>query len=272
MGNRVCFMTKEELSSYLSKGMSSLQIAFEKGIGYKTVLYWIKQYSLQTNFPKLPPLHLDKIETKEWAYFIGFVCGDGSITETEVVELTLALKDKEILDFFVKHLFSGSKVRIDLTEIPEQRRKPQARLIRKIVGIKKFYGGRLKEDRNLPIVSPHLVRYLVMGFFDADGCITWGRRKDRNRVWQKVMFKSCGHSAMVSLQKILLKLKISTRMSVTQGAYVLEFCDKHEVLKFLDWLYADKSFIVLKRKFEKYKALRLELGENEEGANLGNLQ
>lgn len=76
-----------------------------KGIGYKTVLYWIKQYSLQTNFPKLPPLHLDKIETKEWAYFIGFVCGDGSITETEVVELTLALKDKEILDF-LSNIFS----------------------------------------------------------------------------------------------------------------------------------------------------------------------
>ncbi len=265
-------MTKEELSSYLSKGLSTHQIAIEKGISSNTVLYWIRHYDLQTNFSKLPPLHLDKIETKEWAYFIGFVCGDGSITETEVVELTLALKDKEILDFFVEHLFSDSKVRISLTENPEQRRKPRARLIRKIVGIKKFYGGRLKEDRNLPIVSPHLVRYLVMGFFDADGCITWGRRKDRNRVWQKVMFKSCGHSAMVSLQKILLKLKISTRMSVTQGAYVLEFCDKHEVLKFLDWLYADKSFIVLKRKFEKYKALRLELGENEEGVNLGNLQ
>ena len=41
---------------------------------------------------------------------------------------------------------------------------------------------------------------------------------------------------------------------------MLEFANKNDVLKFYDYLYSDKFFIPMKRKFERYNALRLELG------------
>ena len=44
-----------------------------------------------------------------------------------------------------------------------------------------FITEKLKKGRNLPITSKKLEPYLLQGFFDAEGCITWGYRADRNR-------------------------------------------------------------------------------------------
>ena len=42
---------------------------------------------------------------------------------------------------------------------------------------------------------------------------------------------------------------------------MLEFANREDVLKFLNFIYPNDSFIILKRKYNKAKALRLELGE-----------
>ena len=107
-----------------------------------------------------------------------------------------------------------------------------------------------------------------MGFFDAEGCITWGFRKDRNRIWHKVSFTS-QYDLLISIQKILSKIGISSsiRPKSNKKCFVLEFCNKQDILKFYNWLYIDINFIVLRRKFNNYNALRLELGEFGETTN-----
>ena len=50
-----------------------------------------------------------------------------------------------------------------------------------------------------------------------------------------------------------------------KDCFVIEFANRIDVLKFLNYIYQD-DFVVLKRKYLKYKALRLELEENGEGA------
>ena len=52
---------------------------------------------------------------------------------------------------------------------------------KKIVDILKFTGGRLKADRHYPRVRDDLERYLIQGLFDADGCLTFSRRKDKHK-------------------------------------------------------------------------------------------
>ena len=47
----------------------------------------------------------------------------------------------------------------------------------------------------------------------------------------------------------------------------MEFANKEDIIKFYNYLYADTSFIPLKRKFDNYNALRLELGEFRETVN-----
>ena len=124
----------------------------------------------------------------------------------------------------------------------------------------KLFGGRLKEERHIPIIKKELESYLVQGFFDAEGCITWGYRKDRNRLWQKISFTS-KYKMLEGIQNIFIKNNISTKIrpKSKSDCHVMEICNKKEVIKILKFIYSDENFIILNRKYEKSKALRLEL-------------
>lgn len=201
---------------------------------------------------------LQHIDSREIAYLIGFICADSSIDENHSVEISTKKDDIEIPLFLSQIL--NCNINIDNTFIKEKRRFPRVRFNRRIKDILSFIKGRKKNDRILPIVSRSLNRALIKGFFDGDGCITWGKRKDRGRIWQKVSFTS-SIKMLSHVQNILYKeLEISTiiRPKKDENTFVLEFSNKVQVLKFLNWLYED-DFIVLKRKYNTYNALRLEL-------------
>jgi len=123
-------------------------------------------------------------------------------------------------------------------------------------------GGKLKQDRHIPIISPKLENYLVQGFFDAEGTITWGHRKDRNRIWHKVAFTS-QLRILEGIQNILIKNGIPTKIrpKSDNNCYVMEIANKEMVLKLMEYIYQDNGFIILKRKYQNYQTLRLELGE-----------
>lgn len=265
--NRVCNISKELLENFLKEGKTTREIALELGVANTTISRYIRNYSINNLYkkPKYLPYHLTKIDGKELAYMLGFIIADSSINN-EVVEISVAINDSELMKLFSSLL--GVNPYKDLTLIKEKRRFPRIRLVRKIVGINKLIGGDKKKDRNVPIIQKDLEVYLVRGIFDADGCITWGYRKDRNRMWHKVSFTS-SLGILTSIQKILYKIGISTivRPKTNEDCYVLEFSNKEDILKFYNYLYADESFIPLKRKFNNYNALRLELGELSENTN-----
>ena len=205
-------------------------------------------------------LILNKINSKELAYVIGFISADASIDKINRVEISTSIKDKSIIEFISKII--DSNISVDETYIQEKKIFPRYRTSRKITDILKFVGNRKKEFRNIPIISNEFTKYLVLGFFDGDGCITWGRRKDRNRIWQNISFTS-SYFLLESIQKILLKIGISSSIKPkgTEKCFVLKISSKKDVLKFCEWIYSDGEFIILKRKFDVFRALRLELGE-----------
>lgn len=209
---------------------------------------------------------IEKIDSKEIAYMIGFVCADSSINELNSVEISTKKEDIEIPLFISKLL--KCNINIDNAYDKKARRFPRVRFNRRIKDILNFVKSRKKDDRILPIVSKELNRSLIKGFFDGDGCITWGRRKDRNRIWQKISFTS-SIKMLSHVQQILLKeLEIATiiRPKTGENTFVLEFSKKDNVLKFLEWLYED-DFIVLNRKYNTFNALRLELDKFGETTN-----
>lgn len=265
--NRVCNISKELLENFLKEGKTTREIGLILGVANTTISRYIRNYNLNNLYskPKYLPYHLTKIDSKELAYMLGFIIADSSINN-EIVEISIAINDSELMDLFSSLL--GIKSFEDLTLIKEKRRFPRVRLVRKIVGINKFIGGNKKKDRNVPIIQKDLEVYLIRGIFDADGCITWGYRKDRNRTWHKVSFTS-SLGILTSVQKVLYKIGISTivRPKANEDCYVLEFANKEDILKFYNYLYADESFMPLKRKFDNYNALRLELGELSENTN-----
>lgn len=260
-------MDKELLEKYLEEGLTQREIAKIVGKGKSTVGYWITKYGLNDKSKYAKPKYKDprmfnKINTPEKAYIIGYTLADGYISDN-AIEFGCCLEDKEILQFVAEYI--GANYTEDLTYIPEAKRFPRARInignSDLITDFNKHCSS--KENKHCPIIPKNLEKYLVQGFFDGDGCLTWGRRKDRNRLWQKISFTS-SLKVLEGIQQILLKqCAISTiiRPKSNENCFVLEFANKRDVLKFLNFIYPDDSFIILKRKYNKAQALRLELGE-----------
>lgn len=261
-------MDKEFLKRCLKKGMSTRDI--EKICDKKktTISYWINKYGLQDEsfHQKHDTYKFNKIDTKEKAYILGYILADGAINNGNKVELGCAMMDKTILEFISKA--TDCYVHYDNSYDKKARRYPRARLKKTIVDVTKFTGGTKKAERHYPRVREDLERYLIQGLFDADGCLTWGRRKDKNRIWQKISFTS-QLGILEGVQKYLInKLDISTvvRPKSNEDCYVLEFSNVNNVIKFCKHIYPNEDFIILNRKYLKYKALRLELEENGESA------
>ena len=265
--NRVCGISREQLLDFLKQDFSTRKISEITGISKSQVSYLVRKYNLQEyyNKPKYDIFNLDVIDSKELAYMLGFIIADADINN-EKVEISIKLQDYELSNLFSSML--DSKNRIDNTCNKEKRRFPRIRIVRKIRGINKFIGGDRKKDRNVPIISKNLEVYMIRGIFDADGCITWGYRKDRNRLWHKISFTS-SLGILTSVQKVLYKIGMSTilRPKSNEDCFILEFANKEDIIKFYNYLYSDTYFIPLKRKFDKYNALRLELGEFRETTN-----
>ena len=261
-------LTKEILEKYLNDGMTNRQIAEKLGYSKSNVGYFIHKFGLvnKQEKHKLDNYRFESIDTKEKAYILGFICCDAAINQKNMVELAVEKSDKEILDYISPLI--NSRVYVDDSYDKQTRRFPRARTIKKIPDIKTFIGGPLKADRHFPITKKEFIRYAVLGAFDSDGCLTWGRRKDKNRIWHKISFTTSLNIA-TGIQQILIKeLNISTivRPKSKENCFVLEFANKNDILKFLDYIYPNDEFIVLNRKYLKAKALRLELEENGEGA------
>lgn len=260
---------KEFLQSELENNVSVKKISERMGVSFDIARSRISKYNLshlvKPNHIEYNDVHyFNKIDTKEKAYLIGFLLGDGYIAKDGHLTLTVQLSDIEIIEFMQQQI--GGRIVIN-TKIDRERKIFPHALIK--IGnsiickdILRLFGGRLKPERHIPIVRQDLEKYLLLGFFDAEGCITWGIRKDRNRVWQKISFTS-QYKMLTGIQNILLKNGIATRMYQPKNSdcYIIEFCNKKNVCEFLNDLYKDKEFVVLKRKYEKSINLRLELGE-----------
>lgn len=260
-------MDKEFLKECLEKGMSTRDIEKICNKKRSTISYWINKYNLIDNshYQKHDNYKFEKIDSKEKAYALGFILADSAITKTNT-EVSVAIMDKAIAEFISK-IINGN-VHYDNSFDKKTRRFPRARLVKKIVDITKFTGGYAKSERHYPRVRDDLERYLIQGLFDSDGCLTWGRRKDKNRIWQKISFTS-QLKILEGVQKYLInKLSISTviRPKTNEDCFVLEFSNLNDVTKFCEHIYPNEDFIILNRKYLKYKALRLELEENGEGA------
>ena len=266
-------ISKSELIEYLKQGLSAREIEKITGINYNLIYYYIKKYNITELMSYKKPLYqkdfFNKINSKEKAYTLGFLLGDCSIDKRGHIICSITLKDKELLYHF-SNWIGCNVIERNITNI-KTKTFPQATIHigeKEIINsIKKLFGGRLKVDRHIPIISKEYEPYLVQGFFDAEGCITWGYRKDRNRLWKKITFTS-QLKMLIGIQSILEKQGIVSVIHPKSKTkcYVLELSQKtNNILKTLDYIYSDNNFIILKRKYEKAQALRLELGENGEG-------
>ena len=270
-------IAEEKIKEYLKKGYSLRKISEKENIPLTTLRYYVNKNNLKqyNNFVR----NIDdkdffkNINTKEKAYIIGFILGDGEIHNTNDVHLGIKLSDKQLIYDINTYLPWEGHIKEDLTFDKKTRRFPRirfnfrSRAFGKV--LVKMFGNRLASKRNMPIISKPLRPYLIAGLFDSDGCITYGFRKDRNRLWYKVSF-TCNENILLGLQKELYANNISSRIypKKNENVFVLEITNLKDIYNFFNLLPTDG--VRLKRKVEKFNnwlqevvktPLRLKLGE-----------
>ena len=270
-------INEEKIKEYLKEGYSLRKISEKENIPLTTLRYYVNKNNLKqyNNFVR----NIDdkdffkNINTKEKAYIIGFILGDGEIHNTNDVHLGIKLSDKQLIYDINTYLPWEGHIKEDLTFDKKTRRFPRirfnfrSRAFGKV--LVKMFGDRLASKRNMPIISKPLRPYLIAGLFDSDGCITYGFRKDRNRLWYKVSF-TCNENILLGLQKELYANNISSRIypKKNENVFVLEITNLKDIYNFFNLLPTDG--VRLKRKVEKFNnwlqevvktPLRLKLGE-----------
>lgn len=204
-----------------------------------------KKYRLRT---------FEKIETPYHGYLIGYLAGDGSFsaaTHKRVARLSVGSSEEDIIngfrDFFCPDTVVGSKWPINNTP----GRNIKANKLSYILTFSskfhetfnKFGILSLKKDRSLVNISKKDMKRYLHGLFDADGHISWGYRKDRNRLWGKVGITHQSLSLLKKVQKYLeeeLDISSSVAPRNDEDCLDLQFSKRESIEKFVLWLYDEE--------------------------------
>lgn len=129
-----------------------------------------RKHSLDESF-------FSEIDNEEKAYWLGFLCGDGCITENKV-RLALAVKDEPHLNRFKAAVnWSGKSYyhKFGVVEVYFRSLRMVKDLARYHITPRKTFTVRF------PDIPESLERHFIRGMFDADGCITKQMRTVRKK-------------------------------------------------------------------------------------------
>lgn len=263
-------MTQQELKILekdYNNGLSLQQLGKKYGWNHT----WIHKMFKRNNIPlrSLSSSHIQhsgnydffaQIDNEAKAYFLGFLYADGSITHNSM-KLTLHKKDLHILNDFKKAINSSHQLINDRG------------YIRFSIGNKKLYQDLLKQGcghkkslilkfPTLNQVPEYLLNHFVRGFFDGDGCITYGIKTKYKYVHWKVSFIST-----IPFNKILRKIlgnkadKSISNLTLSQEKDNIKMCYldisgicKEKLQSIYAYLYKDAHFF-LKRKHNKFQEI-----------------
>lgn len=259
-------ISKEDMIKELQLGKSLRQIGREYNISKSMMQYISKKYELESDWSKKNNMRraderFNKVDSKEIAYIIGFLTGDGHICKKDYVYISQCLKDKNVIEWMANYL--GVKPTYSYKFDKKKRKFPHVSFSCKIKYIDKYLGSGLKPDRHYPIVPKEFEQYLLRGLFEADGSIIGGERHDRQnrkRFWWRFCINH-HQKCLEGVQKFLYKrLNISSivKKRAKEESYILEVNNADDVKKIMDYMYADTEFMPFPRKYAKYIAMRLE--------------
>lgn len=193
----------------------------------------------------------DKIEDKEQAYLLGYLLGDGGIqgsTHKRLARLYVCSSNEEIITYFRDRFTPDAAIN----------KKWPINKTRDIVANKYAYSlgfsskfsesfnkfGLLstKSNRDIVNIPKKFMKSYLLGLFDADGHFSWGRRKDRNRLWVNMAITHQSLKALTKIQKYLYEeLGMPSYVSPRNDEECLDLkmSKREDVVRFIEWLYED---------------------------------
>jgi len=196
---------------------------------------------------------MDKIDTEEKAYWLGFFYADAYNHEKRCrVVIELQERDRN-------HLIKCAKF-FGQPRQPFIQYKNKGKYISYRLELNSSYLCKaLKiqgchQAKSFNIIFPnwlnkHLVRHFVRGYFDGDGCIYI--HQDQLGI-QMISTKEMILQIQTLLKTINVNSYISHPERYTNNTYRLDSGGSRQVIRFCEWIYKDAT-IFLDRKYEIYK-------------------
>ena len=193
--------------------------------------------------------NFEKIDTKEKAYWLGFLYADGSVgSKEDKIELGLAEKDLKHIEKFKTFMNINNKIsyREKTKSYRMSFRSAQCKqdLINKGCVPKKSLILNFPNENQVP---KYLIRHFIRGYFDGDG---WFTNTEKCFQVGIIGTENFINGFLDSIENIDKKNKIFD-VHREDGAKRYVFGAYNDVLNFLNWIYKDSN-IYLDRKYASY--------------------
>ena len=261
--------TKNAILKAYENNESTKVIADRFGITRSAVLYWVRKSDLKMRAKScgwkkyhFDYNYLDKIDTEDKAYFLGFLYADGNLYKPyRKISMELHERDIHILEKFKENLkstyplvFWKRKLKVSgnintyvtlaiidkhFSEVCEK----LGIIPRKSLFIK---------FPNRDIIPENLVRHFVRGYFDGDGSISWSADGGRTPYVSIIATDEFSKSIQQEFYKITGINGLVAPTNETRGMSFFRLSGRIKGLLFLKWIY-DGATIYLNRKYDKYK-------------------
>jgi len=197
--------------------------------------------------------YFSKIDDENKAYFLGFIYGDGYLSENRnCLEITLKYEDKYLLDYFNNLLDNKGRVHDKISKcnglsIKTARFYIHSKTIKNDLlklGVHQNKSFTLKFPKE-NLIPENLMRHFIRGLLDSDGCIIHSRTSNG------ISFLGTENLLEGILSILNKKLNLNANIYKRKNIYELRKygVKAYEVAKYL---YED-SEIFLKRKYKKYE-------------------
>lgn len=202
--------------------------------------------------------YFETIDTEEKAYWLGFLYADGFInTNTDVIGITLAVKDKDHLKKFKKAISFTGQIKEYVQTSGYAVGNIYARILIRSGKMKRDLKDKgIVENKTLLLKFPtcvpsHLIHDFIRGYIDGDGCITTQKHfKTRTEYAIKITGTK---EMLLGIQDVFnLNLTLEQRYPERNvNNYSITISGNNQVERILDLLYKN-STIHLTRKYIRY--------------------
>lgn len=247
-------LPEEQIVERYTKGESCQKIANDYKVSFHTISSILDKFNIsRTNKyhnQNLDENYFENIDRLDKAYFLGFMLTDGNISAQEnIIRLTLAAKDEEILKVFSRKCGNTNKISMRQDEHHNERIF-QLRSSKWKNDLEKYGVVPAKTHiSSMPTLSEDMMPHLLRGMFDGDG---WISAKSH-----QIGF--CGNEQTVAQVKMYLcnhldvfDVKI---LHPDTHLWQITWAAKQDILKIGNFIYNDKQDCFLQRKYDNFLSI-----------------
>lgn len=227
--------------TYINKKLTEQNITKRTGGSYRRIY--------DQNF-------FNTIDTEEKAYWLGFLYADGCVQEKTTGQclISLAVKDKEVIDKFIKSIDGDFETKtykdVHVVHLTSKQ------MFKDLVNLGCI--PRKSLVLKFPTISESLINHFMRGYFDGDGTVFISNPKNYNKtntIYKNIGIGICGTQEFLLEYNKYLGLNNAKKDKRKEGnIWYLASSGTKKVKKVYEFLYKDANIYLTrkKNKFENY--------------------